>query len=426
MCYWHLNRANLGELMPPVMDWFISLLPEARRAAQDLFGCRGALWSAVCDLRHVGNVDDLCFGWTGAGAWVAQILWQHWEYSGDQVFLRDKLYPLLKEIARFYEDFLIEDQRGQLVSVPSASPEMGIKGRKRYSALSSPSTIDLELIREVFSHLLTASRILEIDAEERKRWSDILGKVPMPVIDEQGCLQEWLEDHEPIDPGHRHRSPFVGICPGDRITMEDTPDYQEAARKLLAVRHRSRKTTCALASAWDAHILARLYEGDAALEELNLIASTWLIDNLLLSICDWREDAATLNWFPGRKVFQIEASIGLVASIAEILFQDRRGLLRLLPALPEAWSKGQITGLRSRGGFEVDLRWDEGQLVEATVQSLRGERCRVKSFTTEGGLEVFHRGRRHEFTCKEGVAEFFTERGESYVLRYSPKDRREI
>jgi len=416
MCYWPLSMANLEELLPPVADWLTSLLPQAQRAAMDLFGCRGALWSGVCDLRHVGNVDDLCFGWTGAGAWVAQILWHHWEYSGDRAFLRDKLYPVLKEIGQFYEDYLIEDQRGRLAPVPSASPEMGIKGRKRYSALSSPSAMDLELIYEVFSHLLTASRIPEVDTEKRERWSAILDKAPMPAIDEHGCLQEWLENHEPIDPGHRHRSPFVGLCPGDRITQEDTPDYQEAARKLLTVRQSSRQTTCTLAAVWDAQILARLYEGDAALQELNLIARTWLIDNLLLSICDWREGATTLNWFPGRKVFQIEASIGLVASIAEMLFQDRRGLLRLLPALPKAWPKGHIRGLRSRGGFEVDLSWEEGQLVEATIRSLRGERCRVKSFTTTRRLEVYHRGCRHASVCQADVTEFATESGECYVL----------
>lgn len=417
MCYWPLNMANLEELLPPVADWILSLLPQARRAALDLYGCHGAYWIGVCDLRHVGNQDDLGFGWTGAGAWVAQILWHHWEYSGDRVFLRDKIYPLLKEIGQFYEDYLIENHQGQLVPVPSASPEMGIKGRKRYSALSSPATIDLELIREVFSHLLTASQILELDGDKRNRWSEIISKVPMPVINKDGCLQEWLENHEPIDPNHRHRSPFVGMCPGDRITAENTPEYQTAIRKLLAIRQSNRDTTCSLACVWDAQILARLYEGDAALQELSLVARTWLIDNLLLSICDYHENATTLNWFPGRKVFQIEASIGIVASIAEMLFQDRQGLLRLLPALPKAWSKGQIKGLRSRGGFEVDLVWEEGRLVEADIRSLRGERCRVKSFTTAGELEVRCQGQRHPYNYESGITEFHTQSGESYVLR---------
>ncbi|MBI2502816.1 MAG: glycoside hydrolase N-terminal domain-containing protein [Candidatus Latescibacteria bacterium] len=422
MCYWPLAMVNLGELVPPMADWFSGLLPEARRAAQVLYGCRGAVWSAVCDLRHLGTTDDLCFGWTGAGAWVAQILWHHWEYSGDRDFLRDKVYPLLQEIGQFYEEFLSEDAQGRLVPVPSASPEMGIKGRKRYSALSSPSSMDLELIREVFSHLLAASEVLGLDAHARGRWTAMLDKIPLPPIDEQGCLQEWMVKHEPIDLGHRHRSPLIGLCPGDRITLEDTPDYYAAARKLLAQRQSSRATTCALACAWDAQLLARFCEGDAALQELNLITRTWLIDNLLLSICDWHDDATTLNWFPGRKVYQIEASLGMVAAIAEMFFQDLRGLLRLLPALPKAWPKGRLTGLRSRGGFGVDLSWDGGRLVEATIRSLRGEACRVKSFTTPGGLEVHHRGRKTESTCKGDIAEFPTGPGEVYTLR--PKQER--
>ena len=126
-----------------------------------------------------------------------------------------------------------------------------------------------------------------MDEEEQGRWSNILGRVPMPAVDEHGYLQEWLEDHEPIDPGHRHRSPFVGLSPGDRITLEDTPAYQEAARKLLEVRLGSRQTIIAFTPVWDAHILARLYEGDRALQELNSIAMTWLIDNLLLSSCGY-------------------------------------------------------------------------------------------------------------------------------------------
>lgn len=416
MCYWPLPMANLGDLLPPMADWFLGLLPEARRAAQDLYGCRGAVWSSVCDLRHLGCTDDLCFGWTGAGAWVAQILWQYWEYSGDRAFLRDKLYPVLKEIGQFYEDYLIADEKGWLTPVPSSSPEMGIKGRKRYSALSSPSSMDLELIRDTFSHLLAACDLLELDVTQRKKREAILARIPLPPIDEQGCLQEWIINHEPIDIGHRHRSPLIGLSSGDRITLEDTPDYHASARKLLALRQSSRDSTCAFACAWDAQFLARFYEGDAALQELSMVASTWLIDNLLLSICDWHDDAATLNWFPERKVFQLEASLGVVAAIAETLFQDRRGLLRLLPALPNAWPEGAVTGLRGRGGFEVDLTWNGSRLAEAKIQSLRGAVCRVKPFAPEGPLKVVSSGTIVAAIFEDGITSFNTSEGAVYVL----------
>ncbi len=417
MCYWPLDQIGMGDLVIPMMDWVESLLPQANHAAMDLYGCRGALFPAICDLRHLGNIDDLLFAWTGAGAWIAQLLWHHWEYSGDELFLRFRLYPLMKEIGQFYEDYLIYDQNGRLVPVPSASPEMGIKGRKRYSTLSSPSSIDLELIREIFSHLLSASQSLGMDTEKRQRWSDILSDLPMPAIDGHGCLQEWADCHEPIDPGHRHRSPFIALCPGNRITLEDTPDYHEAARKLLHIRLGNRQSTVALTSVWDAQIWTRLYDGDAALKELSLIAHTWLIDNLLLSHCDWRDDTTTLNWFPGKKLFQIEASIGILAALSEMLLQDRRALLRILPALPKTLKQGEIKGLHSRGGFEVELIWAEGQLVQSTIRSIRGERCKVKCFAPERQLAVFHSGSIHEAVYDEDVVEFSTERGESYILR---------
>lgn len=421
MCYWSLSMANLGELIPPVADWFLSLLPEARHMAKDLYGCRGAVWAGVCcDLRHVGNTDDLLFGWTGAGAWVCQILWHHWEYSGDLDFLRDKLYPLLKEIGLFYSDFLVEDEQGRLVPVPSASPEMGVKGRKRFSILSTPSTMDLELIREVFDHLIMASELLEVDADQRAPWSAIFSKVPLPPLDADGCLKEWMGDHDPLDVGHRHRSPLIGVCSSDRITEEDTPEESRSSRKLLVQRQSNRETICAFACVWDAQLLARYYEGDAALKELGFVTESWLIDNMLLSICDWREDAKTLNWFPGRKVFQIEASLGAVAAIAELVFQDRRGLLRLLPALPSDLSTGRMTGLRGRGGFEVSLVWACAALVEAEIISLRGEVCRVKSFTTKSALEVWLGDVRHEAIFENGVTNFCTQRGQKYVLR--PKE----
>jgi alpha-L-fucosidase 2 len=418
MCYWPLEMVNLPELIDPVTDWIDNVLPEARLAAKDLFDCRGAHLCGVADLWHLGNVDDLCFGWIGSGGWMAQILWHHWEYTADVHFLKDKLYPFLKEVGQFYEDYLIEDNQGRLIPVPSDSPEMGIKGRRQaYSSLSSPSTMDLELIREIFSHLLTAGAILGMDSDKWETWRTIHEKVPMPVIDQQGVLQEWLEDHEPIDQGHRHRSPFVQLCPGDRITLEDTPDYLKAARKLLEIRHSTgRKTSVALAMVWDAQILDRCYEGDTALDEINFIAGNWLIDNLLLSHCDWRENTKTMNWFPGKKIFQIEASIGMVAAISEMFFQDRRGLLRVLPALPAALPEGQITGLRARGGFEVDISWSQGRLVEARITSLRGNMCRVKVFSPGREFEVVTDNRR--LTCSQNsIVEFDTQIGKQYYLR---------
>lgn len=423
MCYWPLPMVNLPELMEPVMDWVETLLPEARLQAQDLYGARGALLSGVCDVRHSGNADDLGFGWLGAGPWVAQFLWHHWEYTGDEGFLRDRLYPFLKELGAFLMDALIEDEQGRRVAVPGVSPEMGIKGRKRYNSQATMSSMDMELAHEVFRHLLTAGEMFDVDTDLRPAWQEMLRRVPLPVIDENGVLQEWLEKHEPIDPGHRHRSPFVGFCPGDRITQEETPEYVAAARKLLAIRQEAgTKTTCTLARTYDAQMFARFYEGDAALRELEFITKSWLMDNLLLSALDWREDTKTLNWFPGQKLFQIEACINMIAAMSEMLLQDRRGLLCLLPALPKAWPMGEVTGLRTRGGFEVDLAWRDGALHQARITSHRGDPCRLR-LTGEGlpvtvtdadqdTSEIVRKG--------EGILEIPTTAGRTYVIQPVP------
>jgi alpha-L-fucosidase 2 len=418
MCYWPLELVNLGELVPPLMDWAERLSDQGRRAAADLYGCRGVLLGAVNDKENIGNIDNIVFCWTGASAWIAQILWMHWEYSGDEIFLRNRLYPFLKSVAEFYEDFLITDEKGRLVPCPSGSPEMNIKGRKLWSLLSSPSTIDLELIREVFTDLLDASEILGIDISKRKTWTEILEKVPLPFINKDGMLCEWLEEHEPGDPGHRHRSNLIGLCPGDRITLEDAPEYFHGAKKALEERHNyGRERTQSLSLSWDAQIFARLYEAEEAIKQLNIMVQTNVTDNLLITCNDWKGSGKGLSWFAGTKVYQIEASICTVASISEMIFQDRRGLLRFLPALPKQWNEGYVTGLRARGGFEVDIEWRDNRLHTARITSLRANRCRLKVFGTVKRPRITCSGSEIDFVYTgERIIEFDTDMNKSYIL----------
>ncbi|MBN1553620.1 MAG: glycoside hydrolase N-terminal domain-containing protein [Phycisphaerae bacterium] len=417
MCYWPLPMVNLPELTAPVMDWLDSLLPRARQLAKDLFGARGILLSGSCDLRDLGTIDDLGFGWPGAAAWVAQFLWHHWEYTRDEAFLRDRLYPLLREIALFLKDMLIEDRQGRWVFLPGISPEMRIKTPKGISSQATMSSMDMELTREVFSRLLEASERFGIDADQRDGWREILHRVPLPTIDENGVLQEWLEPHEPDDIGHRHRSPFVGFSPGDRVTREETPEYAAATRKLLAVRQSTGgKTSSAFAMILDAQMHARFFEGDAALACLDFVAENWMMCNLLLSHIDWRPERKTLSWFPGQKIFQIEACIGVVAAVSEMLLQDRRGLITLLPALPGAWPDGTVTGLRTRGGFEVDVTWKNGSLQEARITSIRGETCRLRLMEKGFPITIHTEGRNSAVVQGEGILEFPTQAGETYII----------
>lgn len=418
MCYWGLDAANLGELMEPLAAWVKRLLPQARACAADIHGCGGILMPATCDNKTIGNVDNIGYCFTSAAAWLAQVLWIHYEYSRDEAFLKNDLYGFLKEIAAFYDDFLQPDAEGRLTACPSCSPEMGIKGRNKWSVLSSTSSMDLELIREVYEHLLQAAERLGVNAQQRAARLETLAGLPLPPISAEHGLKEWLEPHEPYDAGHRHRSHLVGIAPGERITPEDTPEYAQAVRKALEYRlAEGAGSSASFSCVTDAMIFARLYDAQAALEQLRQAVGRHVMENLLTAICDWRDRGESLAWFGGRKVFQIEAGLGLGCAIAEMLLQSRRGVIRLLPALPAEWKDGSFYGFCAGGGFEVSARWENGTLLEAEILSKISGRCRVIPFRTEGTLTVWSEGSEIQTDTSGGMLSFETKAGSRYELR---------
>ncbi len=419
MCYWPLPMVNLAELMDPMVDWAYALLPQAQVAARDIYGVSGAYYTGTCDSENLGNTCDLGFLDTGVTPWLSQMLWQTWEYNYDTDQLRFKIYPILREIGRFYEEFLTPDSRGRLIPVPSGSPEICPAGRSFLSMLSAPSTFDLELIRQVFENLLDAGEMLGQDEDKRADWNRILEALPYPTLNEEGRLLEWLDrEYEVTDPGHRHRSFMVEFCPGDRITAEDTPDYNEGARKALQRRlSYGDETSVSIDKVWDAQMFARLYDSDRAMEKIRAAVRDNMMGNLLQCICEWREGGRGLRWFGDHRVYQIEASFGMLAAITELLLQDRRGLLRFLPALPAEWPQGSVKGLLTRGGFVVDLHWEQGRLAEAKVQSLRGGLCRIKSFRPEGALQVKNARGTLQTRFEKGVVEFETEPDACYLIQ---------
>lgn len=417
MCYWGLDAMNLGELMRPLMEWAIRLLPQGRRAAADLYGCRGAWLSFTCDNKTVGNPDNMGYCVTSTAAWVAQALWIHSEYSRDEAFLREELYPFMKELAAFYDDFLTEDGEGRLITCPSGSPEMGIAGRKEFNILSSMSAFDMELIRELYGNLCAASDALGLDRDKRDGWRAKLERLPLPPLLPGRGLCEWLEPHEPYDVGHRHRSHLVGIVPGNRITVEDTPEYARGVRDALEYRNsRGAGSSLSLTSVMDAMAYARIYDAGKALEQLDATVYYNVMENLLMALCDWRSRGETLVWFGGRRLFQIEAGIGIACSIAEMIVQDRRGVIRLLPALPASWPQGNAFGIRARGGFEVSVEWENGRILSAAIHSALGGVCRVMPFHAPGGVRVLCGGREIPFAVQGDAAVFDTVRDMVYNI----------
>lgn len=417
MCYWPLDMVHLGDLMNPLMDWVERVMPQGKIAARDLYGCNGVYFPITCDYSNVGNVDNIGFYWTGGAAWLAQILWQHWEYTNDLTFLKDHLYPFMDQIGRFYEDFLVKNKKGYLVPSLSASPEMPIAGRIGQSFLSSASTIDLELIRDVFTHLVKAGKRLKVNPATLQKWESILARVPLPGINKDGSLAEWMEDHTPGDPGHRHRSPFIGLAPGDRISMENTPEDAAAAYRLLQKRHSFGKSmTQSLTFVWDAQLLDRLGKGNEAFDQLKSLIPIHLLNNLLLTCNDWGGKGG-LAWFKDIKLFQIEANIGLASAIIEMIFQDRQDLLRFLPALPSALPDGKVTGLRARGEFEVGLEWEKGTLRAASILSDDGMTCHFKD-NGYSKIKIACGGEEIKYVNDKGIISFATAKGQTYHLTF--------
>lgn len=426
MNYWPAETCNLSDLAEPLFDWAEARIPDAERQASDLYGCRGIYFCIVGDSTGLGNPDNITYSWPGAAGWLGQHFWRHWEYTGDCKFLARRAYPFLKEVASFFEDYLIKNNQGEYLIVPSASPENPIKGRPDWTRWTTvSSTIDLEIAREVFTHLIQASEILKVDSDQAARWRKVLENLPTPAVNKQGELVEWSENVQSDDPGHRHMSRFYGLFPGDRITPEGSPALAAAARK--ALQHRLQFGYGHMngwSYPWLTALFARLLDGDAALAQLDRFARGCVNDNLLSLIADYRGQGLTIGWFGKKKIFQIEAGLGTTAAIAEMLLQSQDGTIRILPALPERWPEGSVSGLVARGGFVIDIAWHRARAERVRIYSRSGNRCRVKFYSRPEKILLKANGGSAAFKRFPGnIVEFPTMTGRSYELRLHKSHR---
>ena len=368
MNYWPAEVTNLSDLTEPFFSFVDRVIERGKSTAQVNYGMQGAVLPHATDLwapAWLRAATPFWGSWLGAGGWLMQHYWQHFAFTGDESFLRERAYPAMREIATFYGDYLIEDPRDhQLVMAPSSSPE------NQYFLPDSTqvtfclgSAIDQQIVAEVFDHFLKASELLDL---RDKLYQDIKAKRSKlrsgTVIGPDGRLLEWDRPYAEPEPGHRHMSHLYAFHPGDAITRSGTPDLFQAVRNTLQYRLDHGGAGTGWSRAWLINFSARLQDGNMAHDHIRLLL----------------QKSITTNLFDMHPPFQIDGNFGYTAGIAEMLIQSHEDHIAILPALPDLWASGSVSGLKARGNFEVSIKWEDHQASHVLIAAPNGGKTRVQ------------------------------------------------
>jgi alpha-L-fucosidase 2 len=380
MNYWPAEITNLPECHEPLFGLIKELSVTGRETARNMYNRRGwvahhntSIWR---ESSPNDNVPAASF-WPMAQGWYCSHLWEHYLFTCDEDFLRNEAYPIMRGAAEFYADWLVDDGEGYLVTPAGVSPENTfVTDNGERVALSMGPTMDMAIIRETFTRTIQASEMFDTDAGLRAELKEKLARLLPYRIGEKGQLQEWMYDFKETDPKHRHFSHLYGLHPGNQITPE-TPELFKAAATSLHLRG---DEATGWSMGWKINCWARLQDGNHAYKIITNLFNPGGFGGDKKSDRTAKSGGGLFkSMLDAHPPFQIDGNFGYTAGVTEMLLQSHAGYIRLLPALPDVWPEGSIKGIKARGNFEISVSWSRGTIREATIRSMAGMPCRIRT-----------------------------------------------